>query len=77
MALNFRDEVPVPVIQPPREILVSIRRQYGQDVVHPESREAEIFCEIAGTKTLTKPTIDRVKQLGYKVTVMQTLPIEL
>jgi len=76
MAAN-RNECPVPVIQPPRVILVSIRKQYGQDVIHPESREAELFCEIAGTKTLTKPTIDRVKALGYKVTVMQTLPTEL
>jgi hypothetical protein len=58
-------------------ILVRLAQQYGQSVVQPACRTSELFAQIAGTKTPTKPTIDLVKQLGYEVRVEQTLPATL
>lgn len=58
-------------------ITVRLTQQYGQQVVMPACRTSELFAQIAGTKTLTKPTIDLVKQLGYEIRVEQTLPSTL
>mgnify|MGYP003441085392 CR=1 FL=1 len=58
-------------------ITVRLAQQYGQQVVLPACRTSELFAQIAGTKTLTKPTIDLVKQLGYEIRVEQTLPSTL
>lgn len=58
-------------------IIVRIVQQYGQQVVQPVCRTSEIFASIAGTKTITKPTLELIKQLGYEVRVEQTLPATL
>lgn len=58
-------------------LIVRIAQQYGQQVVQPVCRTSELFAQIAGTKTLTKPTLELVKQLGYEVRVEQTLPATL
>ncbi len=58
-------------------ILVRLEQQYGQQVVVPACRTGQLFAQIAGTKTLTKPTIELIKQLGYVVRVEQTLPATL
>lgn len=58
-------------------IRVTLGQQYGQEVVRPACTKAEIFCQIAGTKTLTRQLVAQVKSLGYKVEVMPTQPKEL
>lgn len=58
-------------------ITVRLAQQYGQQVVQPVCRTSELFAQIAGTKTLTKPTLELVKRLGYEVRVEQTLPATL
>lgn len=56
---------------------VRITTQYGQTVIQPVCDAAQTFAQIAGTKTLTKPTIDAMKKLGYTIHVEQTLPTTL
>jgi ribosomal protein S15P/S13E len=58
-------------------ITVEISHQYGQQVVKPVCETAQIFCQIAGTKTLTPHLIKQIKSLGYTVEVKQTLPTTL
>jgi len=58
-------------------ITVRLEQQYGQKVVQPACRTGELFAQIAGTKTLTKPTLELIKRLGYEIRVEQTLPTTL
>lgn len=58
-------------------IRVVLGNQYGQQVIRPASVEAELFCQIAGTKTLTKQLIEQVKALGYRVDVVPSEPTQL
>lgn len=59
------------------QIEVQLKQQYGQEVVVPICIAAKLFAQVAGTKTLTRPTIELVKQLGYRVVVAPTEPKEL
>lgn len=58
-------------------IQVALEKRYGQEVVIPVCEKARLFAQLARTKELTRPTIDVIKQLGYKVEVVQTQPKEL
>jgi hypothetical protein len=49
------------------EIQVQVRNVYGNDLVYPICRKAELFCFIAGTKTLGEQDIKHIKSLGYEV----------
>jgi hypothetical protein len=50
-------------------ILVDIRNVYGQETIYPANQNADIFASIAGTKTLTKRTLQYAEQLGYTIGV--------
>lgn len=52
-------------------ITVRVVSQYGQRRVFPACPRADLFCEIAGTSTLTERTIKAIKALGYTVNVAQ------
>ena len=52
-------------------LIVEVRDVYGQSKIYPVCGEAQIFAEIAGTKTLMPKTIQLVKMLGYEVKVKQ------
>lgn len=54
--------------------LIEIKTVYGQKAYVPLCETAKTFAEIAGTKTLTRQTIDAMKRLGYTINVAQTLP---
>ena len=45
---------------------VNVRNNYGNIVIYPACKISEILANIAGTKTLTRETIDLAKELGYK-----------
>jgi hypothetical protein len=53
------------------EITVRITSVYGQKTVYPVCETAQIFADIAGTKTLKPTTINAIKSLGYKIIVAQ------
>ena len=53
------------------EITVRITSVYGQKTVYPVCETAQIFADIAGTKTLKPTTINAIKALGYKIIVSQ------
>ena len=52
-------------------IIVEVRDVYGQSKIYPVCGEAQIFAEIAGTKTLLPQDIKRIQMLGYEVKVKQ------
>ncbi len=58
-------------------IMVKIGQQYGQRTIHPADHTANLFCELAGLKTLTPRTVELIKKLGYEVRVVQDLPESL
>jgi len=52
-------------------ITIEIKDVYGQPKVYPVCDKAQIFADIAGTKTLLPPDIKRIQMLGYEVKVKQ------
>jgi hypothetical protein len=51
--------------------MVEVKDVYGQAKIYPVCMEAQIFAEIAGTKTLLPQDIKRIQMLGYEVKVKQ------
>ena len=51
------------------EITVKVKTVYGVDQIYPICEKAQLFADIAGTKTLTSQTLKLVKQLGYTIQV--------
>jgi hypothetical protein len=60
-----------------RHIVVQLKQQYGQRTVIPVCRDAKIFAQMVGTKTLTPVTIDFIKALGIEIRVQQDSPVTL
>jgi hypothetical protein len=50
-----------------KQIEVIIEPQYGRWVYYPVCDGAKAFAAIAGTKTLTEPTLVQIKKLGYEI----------
>ena len=55
-------------------IKVEIKNNFGNEAIYPACEKAQLFAEIAGTKTLTRDTIAKIKALGYQI--QQHLEIE-
>ena len=53
------------------KIQVEIITLYGRPVIYPVCQHAKTFADIAGTRTLTTQVIDKIKQLGYSIVVIQ------
>ncbi len=53
------------------EILVSVKSVYGQELIYPICDKAKLFAAMTNTKTLTKSTVNYIKQLGYKIIIEQ------
>jgi hypothetical protein len=56
---------------PKPSITVEIRDVYGKRTVYPICDTAKTFASIAGTTTLTDPTLLRINSLGYQINVAQ------
>ncbi len=48
-------------------IKVEIKNNFGNEAIYPACEHSQIFAEIAGTKTLTRDTIAKIKALGYQI----------
>lgn len=46
---------------------IQVKNVYGNETIYPVNETAKIFAKIAGTKTLTRETINQAKELGYQV----------
>ena len=58
------------------KIQVTIKNNYGRDVIYPACKDSELFAMIAGTKTLSREVLTAIKALGYTVEVKpQTLEV--
>jgi hypothetical protein len=55
--------------------IVEIREVYGNRTIYPVNEIALNLASIAGTKTLTEPTIRHAKALGFTFEVKQTASI--
>jgi len=60
-----------------KQILVNIVPQYGKWVYYPVCDSAKAFAAIAGTRTLTEPTLAQIKKLGYEIKASATSINEL
>ena len=58
------------------QITVTIREIYGIKTVYPVCITAKVFASIAGTKTLTLATLQKIEALGYSI-MQQTEPLAL
>ncbi len=56
-------------------VIVEIREVYGNKTIYPVNDTALYLARIAGTKTLTDPTIKHAKALGFSFEVKQTATI--
>jgi hypothetical protein len=54
-------------------IEVEVRDVYGAAKYYPSCEKAQLFADIAGTKTLTLETIKKIEALGYSVKVCRTV----
>ena len=52
-------------------ITVEIKNNFGREAIYPACHQAELFAQLAGTKTLTRETLAVIKQLGYTIDVKQ------
>jgi len=50
-------------------IAVEIKTVYGNEAIYPVCNRSKLFAEIAGTKTLTRDVINKIKALGYEIQV--------
>lgn len=53
------------------EAVVQIKNVYGNERIVPINEQAQILARIAGTKTLTRDTINLAKSLGFTFIVQQ------
>lgn len=48
-------------------IHVDVKRAYGVVRFFPRCENAKAFAKLAGTKTLTRDTLEYLKELGYTI----------
>ena len=63
-------------MQNDKQIFVTIADQYGRDVIRPACKDARIFADMLGQKTLTTRDVAHIKALGYAVLVKPARELE-
>jgi hypothetical protein len=48
-------------------VAVEVRNVYGLDKIYPANRPAELFAQLAGTKTLSPADLLTIQALGFEV----------
>jgi hypothetical protein len=54
-----------------KELKVEVKNVYGVEKIYPRCDKSELFAQIAGTKTLTRESIELIRQLGYEFCVVK------
>jgi len=54
-----------------KELTVKITKNYGVEAIYPTDETGRTFAALAGTKTLTRQSIELIKNLGYQINVLQ------
>lgn len=54
-----------------KEITIEIKDVYGKQMFYPRCEAAEVFADLAGTKSLTEGAIRQIIKLGYKINTVQ------
>lgn len=49
------------------QIMVIVRKVYGNPVIYPACDQSRTFAQLAGTKTLTLQALQKIKALGYEI----------
>ena len=49
------------------QIMVIVRKVYGNPVIYPACDQSRTFAQLAGTKTLTLQALQKIKTLGYEI----------
>jgi hypothetical protein len=52
-------------------IQIEFKHAYGKEWIYPVCNKAKLFAELIGQKTLTRENIGLIKQLGYKIEIVQ------
>jgi hypothetical protein len=52
-----------------KTIKVKIKSVYGNETIYPLCDAGKTFAKIANTRTLTRETVEFIKQLGYSFEV--------
>lgn len=51
-------------------ITVRVREVYGRRLIYPVCERAKIFAELTGQKTLTDKAVEKIKKLGFGLTIV-------
>tara|TARA_R110002020_G_scaffold190519_3_gene390045 strand:- start:531 stop:737 length:207 start_codon:yes stop_codon:yes gene_type:complete len=55
-------------------VQVTVRQNYGQDMVYPVNTIGEAFCSLTGNKTLRPCDLSIIRDLGFEVEVVADIP---
>lgn len=54
-----------------QQVTIEIKQVYGNETIYPVCDNAKLFATIAGTKTLTRASLQCIKALGYEIVIKQ------
>lgn len=58
------------------ELQVILANKYGRDIFYPDNNNAQLLCQLLGSKSLTKDQLKLCKQGGWQV-IIKTKEYEL
>jgi len=57
-------------------IRVEVKEVYGNTLIYPVCRRAQLFADLTGKKTLTPQAVRLIKALGYEIeTVTKSIEV--
>lgn len=48
-------------------ITIEVKTIYGNTLIYPVDKNAKLFTQLIGQKTLTRRDLDTIKELGYSI----------
>lgn len=53
------------------KVIIEIRSVYGNERIYPANDVADVFANIAGTKTLSRDVLKHAQNLGFEIEIVQ------